>query len=275
MIHINLDKKREKNKIRALSPIAFEEYMATLFREYGYEVIQTPPTNDDGKDLILQYDGRKYYVECKHFTEGAVGREIIQKLVGAGIVDGDVDGFVVATTSYYNDNAIACMEKSNVPLFLLDLDDITSMSINPDKEIIDDLFVIDEDYIYDSLSLKEKMIMAFGNNSDYTTTIDNYDINPKTISKMHHFGGPLIKFAYRFNEGINRTRYTEIAFSLNWDWYFIFQECSFNNYNNTVILYKQHKVALRGTIKNNLIMCKMRDYVFSMADIKENIANWK
>ena len=108
MIQIDLEKKLEKNRIRALSPIAFEEYMANLFIKYGYEVEQTPPTNDGGKDLILKYDGVKYYVECKHFTEGTVGREIIQKLVGAGIVDGDVYGFIVATTSCFNDNAIKC-----------------------------------------------------------------------------------------------------------------------------------------------------------------------
>lgn len=68
MIQIDLEKKLEKNRIRALSPIAFEEYMANLFIKYGYEVEQTPPTNDGGKDLILKYDGVKYYVECKHFT---------------------------------------------------------------------------------------------------------------------------------------------------------------------------------------------------------------
>lgn len=269
MININLGKKREKNKIRALSPIAFEEYMATIFKEYGYEVEQTPPTNDGGKDLILQYEGRKYYVECKHFTDGSVGREIIQKLVGAGIVDGDVDGFVVATTSYYNDNAIACMEKSKVPLFLLDLDDIASLFVDSNKIGKGDLLLTDEEQEklyateYDGLSERERFKRIFGKYSDYTQAIEPYHVNHKTIKPIDFLGYHSVKCAYRFNNGYGRSGYRELIFVLGIDKYFMSYEGLWNDYKNEVIECVKYETPLQGKFKGDFTLSQLRDYVFS------------
>lgn len=267
MIHINLDKKREKNKIRALSPIAFEEYMANLFREYGYEVIQTPPTNDGGKDLILQYDGRKYYVECKHFTEGAVGREIIQKLVGAGIVDGDVDGFVVATTSYYNDNAIACMEKSNVPLFLLDLDDIVSICIAYKNQNKDDLFLTDEEkkrIENKKIELKtEKFKTDFADLSNYKQKIASvYFINPQTIKRISLYYNKAVECSYCFEKDKFHREYRKVIFTYT-DTYFLLHEAAFHHWKNEIIYQNIYEPPLRHTMENAMRLRMLRDYVFS------------
>ena len=300
MIHINLDKKREKNKIRALSPIAFEEYMANLFRECGYEVTQTPPTNDGGKDLILQYDGRKYYVECKHFTEGAVGREIIQKLVGAGIVDGDVDGFIVATTSYYNDNAIACMEKSNVPLFLLDLEDIISISINSDKQIMTDLFLLNgsfqkqmyEDVQREKLLVKriddlekqlelqnkkllelekyKKIIPNFGNLSDYSFVVDKYWVNYNSIKEFLFCDCCVVQCLYYSDRGAGEKLFMKILFDRNTDKYYILAETVFNCIKNELVYQKEYNPPLSWYAKKDINKSKLRDYVFSMLNQKKS-----
>lgn len=269
MIHINLDKKREKNKIRALSPIAFEEYMANLFRECGYEVIQTPPTNDGGKDLILQYDGKKYYVECKHFTEGAVGREIIQKLVGAGIVDGDVDGFVVATTSYYNDNAIACMEKSNVPLFLLDLDDIVSIYVTSKNEK-SDLFITNEGrkYINSQITIsnKERFKVDFGNLLDYKQSIASvYYVNTYTMHEVKFGSINAIECSYCFEKSKNQKEYRKVIFTYG-DEYFLLHEAIFDNYKDEIIYQTIHDVPLRRSMRNDFRMRQLKNFAYALVN---------
>lgn len=121
--HLESWLKKEKLKIKALSPVEFETFVSNLLKDLGFSVSQTPPTNDGGKDIVAHKDGKTYYIECKHFSEGAVGREIIQKLIGAGMIDGNVDGFIVVTSSYFNSNAIECAEKFK-NLLLWDLEDI-------------------------------------------------------------------------------------------------------------------------------------------------------
>lgn len=123
---IKLFLKAEKNKIKTLQANEFEAYIADLFQKLGFNATLTPSTNDGGKDIVITKDDKTYYVECKHFSEGLVGREIVQKLVGAAIIDGNVDGFIVATSSYFNANAIECAKKNN-HIILLDLDDIISL----------------------------------------------------------------------------------------------------------------------------------------------------
>lgn len=80
----------------------FEYFCAFLFEELGYKAIVTSAKNDKGKDIILD-DGR-VVVECKQYTTSIVGREICQKLVGAGVQSG-ADEFYAVTTGHYNNNA--------------------------------------------------------------------------------------------------------------------------------------------------------------------------
>lgn len=118
--------KREITKIKNLSPASFEKFVADLFSDLGFKAEQTPPTNDGGKDVVLLKDGKTYYVECKHYTDGPVGREIIQKAYGASIFDGAFGCFVV-TSSHFNLNVLEMVEKQS-NLFLLDLYDLAQLS---------------------------------------------------------------------------------------------------------------------------------------------------
>lgn len=134
----NIYIKRLKLKIMSMSPYDFECYITQLFKRLGYNALQTPPTNDGGKDIILEYALRKYYVECKHFSIGNfIGREILQKAVGAAVVDGNVDACIIVTTSLFNHNFLDIVGNSNsMPVFLLDLDDIVLLStLTPGRDI--------------------------------------------------------------------------------------------------------------------------------------------
>lgn len=262
MIQIDLEKKLEKNRIRALSPIAFEEYMANLFIEYGYEVEQTPPTNDGGKDLILKYDGVKYYVECKHFTEGTVGREIIQKLVGAGIVDGDVYGFIVATTSCFNDNAIKCMERTSVPLFLLDLDDIAALSVTEQSYIKRDIFLSEED----KPKLAENELQKyFLNPQDYTRNITyEYWINSKSIKKVkYHNMCNAVECLYYIDRGQGLKEYIKAEFVTGIFKYFILRKLVYDSMKQEIVSNEIYKTPLECTVQDDFRMRQVRDFVLS------------
>lgn len=263
MIRIDLEKKLEKNKIRTLSPIAFEEYMANLFKAYGYEVEQTPPTNDGGKDLILQYDNAKYYVECKHFTEGSVGREIIQKLVGAGIVDGDVYGFIVATTSCFNDNAIKCMEHTTVPLFLLDLDDIVSLAMEKSENVKQDMFLLEEDK---PVLAERELQKYFLNPMDYNKKVAYlYRLNVKSLKRLEYSCYHVVECLYCIDNGKENVEYVKAAFIIGLFKYFVFQKLSYNPVKKQIVINEVYKNPLECTVQNDFKMRQLRDYVLGHA----------
>lgn len=102
-----------ENYIDRLNPREFELFVAKLFRYRGYKADTTPQTNDQGKDVIVYgYKNHEVtYVECKHYKDDIlVGREIVQKLMGACSLDG-VKKAIIITTSNYTKTAIDCQKK--------------------------------------------------------------------------------------------------------------------------------------------------------------------
>lgn len=91
----------------------FEIFVAKIFEQNGYYVYHTRKTNDGGKDIIVEKNNIKIYIECKYWNaHNAIGREAIQKLVGAAIMD-DVQNAIFITTSGYNQNAITAANMIN------------------------------------------------------------------------------------------------------------------------------------------------------------------
>lgn len=76
----------------------FEDAIAQLFRNLGYQVRQTPRSGDGGKDAILVKDGIKYVVECKRYGEAkCIGRPDLQKFFAAMHHEGAVEAIYVNT----------------------------------------------------------------------------------------------------------------------------------------------------------------------------------
>jgi hypothetical protein len=81
-----------------LSPQEFENTVAALFRGLGFEVEQTPYTNDGGKDAYARKDGKLYLIECKKYGPGnAVGRRDLQILYAAMTEERAYGGYFVTT----------------------------------------------------------------------------------------------------------------------------------------------------------------------------------
>ena len=103
------------NTILTKTPIAFEKLVVSLLQKMGYggEIensgLVTKASNDGGIDGIIKEDvlglGRIHIQAKRYKTDNGIGREEIQKFVGALAVAQSNKG-VFITTSYYSKGAI-------------------------------------------------------------------------------------------------------------------------------------------------------------------------
>lgn len=81
----------------ALSPAAFEAYVANLFRKKGYQVKLRGSRGDRGVDLELsRAGGRRAIVQCKRYKH-ALGPDIVRELFGTMIHERVHHAFLVTT----------------------------------------------------------------------------------------------------------------------------------------------------------------------------------
>lgn len=100
-----------------LSPRAFEELIAYLFDDFGYDVELTANTRDGGKDIIAicnKPSKQKFLIECKKYAaSNTVGIDVVQRLHGVISGDGASNG-IIATTSTFTKPAIDYMSKEHI-----------------------------------------------------------------------------------------------------------------------------------------------------------------
>jgi restriction system protein len=108
------------NKLQTLldlTPQAFEDAIAQLFRDSGYSVEQTPYSNDFGRDAIATKDGEKVLIECKRYEPSrAVGRPALQNFHSAIVTDKAARGFFV-TTGRFTAAALQFARANSIELF--------------------------------------------------------------------------------------------------------------------------------------------------------------
>jgi restriction system protein len=101
----------------ALSPRAFEHYVAELFERRGYTVEVRGRAGDLGVDLALtRADGRRAIVQCKRYRH-TIGPEIVRELFGTMLHERAAHGFLV-TTAEISDAARAWA--ADKPITLID-----------------------------------------------------------------------------------------------------------------------------------------------------------
>ena len=85
------------DQLYALSPRAFEQFVAELFERRGYKVEVRGRAGDLGVDLVLMApDGRRAVVQCKRYRH-QVGPDIIRELFGTMVHERAFHGFLVTT----------------------------------------------------------------------------------------------------------------------------------------------------------------------------------
>ncbi|MBI1210455.1 MAG: hypothetical protein GC190_03255 [Alphaproteobacteria bacterium] len=85
-------------ELRSLTSQRFEDEVAALFKQLGYEVEQTPYSNDAGRDAVMHKGGHVFLLECKKYDENSQsGRPDLQKFHSAIVTDKAIKGFFVTT----------------------------------------------------------------------------------------------------------------------------------------------------------------------------------
>ena len=119
------------DKVKNMQGREFEEFCIWLFKQTGKykKIYLTPSVNDEGKDIILtDKNNNKTYVECKRWrSDTSIGRQVLQKLVGAMISDNIKNGIVI-TTSYTHQNGWNYINKieqnTDIKINIIGLNDI-------------------------------------------------------------------------------------------------------------------------------------------------------
>lgn len=103
---------RHPELLHSLPPRKFEELIASVFRQAGFEVELTPETRDGGIDIIAVkkdgYSGNSLHlIECKRYLpNNTVGIGVVQRLLGVVEQHRATKGIVVTTSSFTRDAII-------------------------------------------------------------------------------------------------------------------------------------------------------------------------
>lgn len=98
--------KYTEESIHAMDWRQFELFIAQILREHDYVAHVTPATSDGGKDIIARSGKVMFYIECKHWKKKSVGREELQKLVGAA-ASSNIREIIFITSSNFTDTGIS------------------------------------------------------------------------------------------------------------------------------------------------------------------------
>ena len=116
--------RQQPGSIYELPPRKFEELVADLLTDLGYEVDLTPTTHDGGKDILAQMTtplGRLLcLVETKKYrADRPVGVELIRQLYGT-LIDANATSAMLVTTSYFSPSAKTFQQRHKYRLSLRD-----------------------------------------------------------------------------------------------------------------------------------------------------------
>ena len=110
---------------QSLSGIPFEEFLAEVLREHGYQVDLTTASNDQGVDLIAAAGDQRIAIQAKGYPSGgSIGNDAVLKVVG-GMRIYDCNMSAVVTNSRYTRQAKTAAAKSDC--YLIDRESIPRM----------------------------------------------------------------------------------------------------------------------------------------------------
>ncbi len=91
-----LNRQTGLDSVGKLSWQEFEALVGEAFRRKGYRVLENPGAGPDGGvDLRLRKDGKKVFVQCKHWKKRDVGVKPVRELYGVMKAGGADEGIVV------------------------------------------------------------------------------------------------------------------------------------------------------------------------------------
>lgn len=125
---------KDKDALYQITPREFEELVAEVFSQQGYNVEITPATRDDGCDIIPTRDinGIPYMVliECKKYSAShKVDVQLVRSLLGVQS-DRKANKAILVTTSLFTRDARQFAERQEHLISLVDVNDLLNMMRN-------------------------------------------------------------------------------------------------------------------------------------------------
>ena len=122
-----------------LPPRKFEELVADLLTNLGYDIELTPATHDGGKDILAQMNTPHGNMLClvevkKHRADRPVGVALIRQLYGT-LVDADATSAMLVTTSSFTSDARLFQQRHQYKLALRDYGDVVQWINNYEKNV--------------------------------------------------------------------------------------------------------------------------------------------
>lgn len=113
--------------IRNLSWQNFELLISEAYRRKDYNVEETSDGPDGGVDIILNKDGRRSFVQCKHWKAQKVGVKEVRELNGIVAAKDAYNGILV-TSGIFTADALEFAQ--SCPVELIDGIDLTKLILN-------------------------------------------------------------------------------------------------------------------------------------------------
>lgn len=122
---------KHPEKLYDLSPRKFEELVASILKDLGFDVELTKATRDGGRDIIARIRNKVSdyltYVECKKYSaDNKVGVGIIREVIGVHHIRKPAKSIIV-TTSFFSKDAL---KEASVLENQLDLKDYNNLKEN-------------------------------------------------------------------------------------------------------------------------------------------------
>jgi HJR/Mrr/RecB family endonuclease len=118
---------RHPEQLRHLNPRKFEELVADILRDLGFDTELTGLSRDNGVDIYAyirnQVTSFLMFVECKRWSDRNVGIEVVNRVLGAATARGAHKAMIV-TTSFFTRPAQQQRELVARELELKDYDDL-------------------------------------------------------------------------------------------------------------------------------------------------------
>ncbi|MBW2737669.1 MAG: restriction endonuclease [Deltaproteobacteria bacterium] len=115
LVYIN----NNPEKLREIPDRKFEEIIASIFKNQGFDVSLTSQTRDGGYDIFAvrhsQFTGKDtYLIECKRYAEqNKVGVGIVRSLLGVVMMNQATRGIIATTSSFTKPAKEAALQNSS------------------------------------------------------------------------------------------------------------------------------------------------------------------